>query len=67
MMDRQLENFSDLGGLPVLTRSFDEGKPLHESSMKSIRTESVAASQFDIPADYKARDLPSIGQNMGTP
>jgi hypothetical protein len=61
MMDRQLENFSDLGGLPVLTRTFDEGKPLHESSMKSIRTESIPASQFDIPADYKKRDMPTIG------
>lgn len=61
MMDRQLENFSDLGGLPVLTRTFDAGKPLHESSMKSIRAESIPAGQFEIPADYKKRDMPTIG------
>jgi hypothetical protein len=61
MMDRQLESFNDLGGLPVLTRTFDEGKPLHESTMKSIRSESIPASQFEIPADYKKREMPSIG------
>lgn len=61
MMDRQLESFNDLGGLPVLTRTFDEGKPLHESTMKSIRAESIPASQFEIPADYKKREMPSIG------
>jgi len=61
MVDRQMENFSELGGLPVLTRTFDEGKPLHESTMKGIRTEAVPASQFEVPADYKQRDLPSVG------
>jgi hypothetical protein len=62
MMDQQLENFTELGGLPVLTRSFDEGKPLHETTMKSIRTEAIAATQFDIPADYKQQELPNVGQ-----
>jgi hypothetical protein len=61
MMDRQMENFSELGGLPVLTRTFDEGKPLHESTMKSIRSEPIAAAQFDIPADYQKQDLPNVG------
>ena len=61
MMDRQMENFTALGGLPVLTRTFDEGKPLHESSMKSIRSENVATAQFEIPAGYKPRELPNLG------
>jgi hypothetical protein len=61
MMDRQMENFSELGGLPVLTRSFDQGKPLHESTMKAIRSEAIPASQFEIPAGYKQQDLPNVG------
>jgi hypothetical protein len=61
MMDRQMENFTALGGLPVLTRTFDEGKPLNESTMQSIRNETIPASQFEIPAGFKARDLPSVG------
>jgi hypothetical protein len=65
MMDRQLENFSELGGLPVLTRTFDAGKPLHETTMKSIRTEAIPATQFDIPADYKQQELPNVGQASG--
>ena len=67
MLDRQMQNFSDLGGLPVLTRSFDEGKPLHESTMKSIRTESIPSGQFESPADYKKRDLPSVGAGAAQP
>lgn len=61
MMDRQLESFNDLGGLPVLTRTFDAGKPLHESTMKAIRSEAIPASQFEIPSDYKKREMPSLG------
>ena len=67
MLDRQMQNFSDLGGLPVLTRTFDEGKPLHESAMKAIRTESIPSGQFEIPADYKKRDLPSVGAGPAQP
>lgn len=68
MMDRQMENFTALGGLPVLTRTFDQGKPLNESTMQSIRNEAIPASQFEIPAGYKARDLPNIGSGaMPTP
>jgi len=61
MMDKQLENFTALGGLPVLTRTFDEGKPLHEGTMKSIRNASIPAAQFEIPAGYKPRELPNLG------
>ena len=67
MMDKQMQNFSDLGGLPVLTRTFDAGKPLHESTMKSIRSEAIPASKFDIPADYKQQDLPNIGATAAQP
>jgi hypothetical protein len=67
MVDRQMENFSGLGGLPVLTRTFDEGKPLHEATMKAIRTEAVPATQFELPADYKPRELPSIGAAPAQP
>ena len=67
MVDRQMENFSGLGGLPVLTRTFDEGKPLHETTMKSISTESVPAALFELPADYKPRELPSMGAAPAQP
>lgn len=67
MLDRQMDNFSDLGGLPVLTRTFDEGKPLHESTMKSIKSEAIPASQFEIPADFKKRDLPNMGAAPAQP
>jgi hypothetical protein len=61
MVDRQMENFSELGGLPVLTRTFDEGKPLHESTMKSIRSEAIPGGQFEIPAGYAPQELPKMG------
>jgi hypothetical protein len=61
MMDRQMENFSNLGGLPVATRTFDEGKPLHESTMKALRSETIPAGHFEIPAGYQQRELPNIG------
>lgn len=60
MMNRELENFQKLGGVPLITRVFDEGKPIHEAEMKSLRNESLAASLFEIPTDYKKQDLPNV-------
>lgn len=60
MTHSELENFQKLGGLPLLTRVFDEGKPVDEATLKSLRTESLAATLFEIPAGYKKRDLPTV-------
>jgi hypothetical protein len=62
MVNREMENFDKLGGVPVMSRTFDQGNPLHEATMKSIRTEALADTLFEIPADYKKQDLPSMTQ-----
>lgn len=60
MTNSELENFQKLGGLPLLTRTFDEGKPIHEATLQSLRTEPLAATLFEIPAGYKQQDLPTL-------
>ncbi len=61
MVNREMQNFERLGGVPVISRTFDQGEPLHEAMMKSIRTETLADTLFDIPSGYKKQDLPSLG------
>jgi uncharacterized protein YlaN (UPF0358 family) len=60
MVNREMENFDKLGGVPVKSRTFDQGNPVHEATLKSIRTEALAATLFEIPASYKKQDLPSM-------
>jgi hypothetical protein len=60
MANRQMENFDKLGGMPVLTRTFDAGKPVHEALVKAIRNEALAESLFEIPAGYKKQEMPSM-------
>jgi hypothetical protein len=62
MVNREMENFERLGGVPVISRTFDQGQPIHEAMMKSIRTETLPATLFELPAGYKKQDLPSLGQ-----
>ena len=62
MANRQMENFGRLGGIPVLTRTFDSGQPVNEATVKAIRTESLAESLFEIPAGYKKQEMPSMGR-----
>lgn len=61
MASRQMENFDKLGGIPVHTRTFDEGQAVHEATVKGIRTEALAGALFEIPAGYTKQNLPSIG------
>lgn len=63
MMNREIENFQKLGGVPLMTRVFDEGKPIHEATLKSLHTQALAASLFEIPAGYKKQDLPNMPQS----
>lgn len=57
MANRQVENYSKLGGVPVLGRTFDNGKPARESTLQSITTQAAPAGAFDIPAGYTRREM----------
>lgn len=61
MANRQMENFEKLGGVPVLTRTFDAGTPVHEAVVTAIRSEKLADSLFEIPTGYKQQQMPTIG------
>lgn len=61
MSSRQMENFEKLGGIPVVTRTFDNGSAVHEAIVTKISNEKVANSLFDIPAGYKQQQMPSVG------
>ncbi len=55
---RQIDNYAQLGGIPLRSRRFDAGKPVFESTLQSIAAESLAATLFEIPAGYTKKDLP---------
>jgi hypothetical protein len=55
---RQIDNYAQLGGIPVRARRFDAGKAVFENTLQSIATESLAAALFEIPAGYTKKDLP---------
>jgi hypothetical protein len=57
MADKQVQNFAALGGIPVLSRHFEAGSPQSETTLKSIRSEALAASIFDVPAGYTKKDM----------
>lgn len=57
MMERQIANYEKLGGVPVLTRHYLDGKPSHETTFKSVRTEAIPAASFEVPAGYAKKDL----------
>lgn len=57
MADNQTANFDKIGGVPVLTRHFNAGKAVSETTMKTIRSEAIAASAFEVPAGYTKKDM----------
>lgn len=57
MASRQIENYSKLGGVPVFSRSFKDGKPVRESTLQSIVTQSVPASTFEVPAGFTRKEI----------
>lgn len=57
MAQKQMQNFEALGGIPVVSRHFVDGKPQNETSLTSISAETVAASLFEIPAGYTKKDM----------
>ena len=56
-LDRQLQNYDKLGGVPIAAKHFDDGKAVSETTLKSIRKESVAENLFEVPAGYARRDM----------
>lgn len=57
MAEKQIQNFAELGGIPVFSRHFAAGSPQSETTLKSIRSEAFAASTFEIPAGYTRKDM----------
>lgn len=57
MAEKQIQNFAELGGIPVFSRHFSAGSPQSETTLKSIRSETLAASTFEIPAGYAQKDM----------
>jgi hypothetical protein len=58
-LDRQLQNYDKLGGVPVGAKHFDNGKTVSETTLKSIRKDTVAENLFEVPAGYARRDMMS--------
>jgi hypothetical protein len=57
MAQKQIQNFEALGGIPVVSRHFVDGKPQNETSLGNISSETLAASLFEIPAGYTRKDM----------
>lgn len=56
-LGQQVEPYAKLDGFPVFSRIYQDGKPTMETTLKSMRAETIAAAQFDIPADYKRKEM----------
>jgi hypothetical protein len=56
-VDRQIQDYARLGGIPVLTRHFADSKPVAETTIKSVRTEAIPAATFEVPAGYAHKEL----------
>ena len=57
MADKQVENYAKLGGIPVMSRLFNAGKPVRESVLESATTSALPASLFQVPSDYTKREM----------
>lgn len=56
-IDQQTANYAKMGGIPVLSRHFADGKAVQETTLKAIRSESVPAAIFTVPAGYTRKEL----------
>lgn len=59
MMDEQTALYAKVGGIPVLSRHYNGGKPVSESTLRSNRSEALPAATFTVPAGYARRDFMS--------
>jgi hypothetical protein len=58
MTDRQVDNFAELGGVPVRARRFADGKAVFESTLQSLAATALPATLFEVPAGYTRKELP---------
>ena len=56
-IDQQTANYAKIGGIPVLSRHFTDGKPVNETTLKSIQSQSLPAATFSVPAGYTRREM----------
>ncbi len=57
MIDEQTALYAKVGGIPVLSRHYADGKPVSETTLKSSRSESLPATTFSVPDGYARREL----------
>lgn len=57
MMDEQTALYTKVGGIPVLSRHYSNGKPVSESTLRSSRSETLPATTFAVPAGYAQREF----------
>jgi hypothetical protein len=57
MTQKQIQNFEAIGGIPVISRHFVDGKAQNETTLAKISSESLAASLFEVPARYTKKDM----------
>jgi hypothetical protein len=56
--DPTFELLKEMGGMPVVTREFDDDGSLQsEARLKSASRESLDPADFEPPADYKRKDM----------
>lgn len=61
--DKSSSAWSDLekvGGLPILSRDFDNGKATSETRLSAARAEAVPGSAFEVPAGYKQQEITGL-------
>lgn len=56
-IDRQVENYSRIGGVPVLSRHYSDGKAANETTIRSIRAQALPANTFEVPEGYSRKEL----------
>ncbi|HEY6643846.1 hypothetical protein [Povalibacter sp.] len=57
MIDDQTALYARVGGIPVLSRHYTDGKPVTETTLKSNRSETIPASTFNVPEGYTRKDF----------
>jgi len=60
MTERQIDNFAELGGIPVQSRHFTDGKAVFESTLQSLSGTALPATLFEVPEGYKRKELPMV-------
>ena len=55
--DSYLAEVQRIGGVPILTREFQGGKATEETRLVTVRSESVAAERFQVPAGFSEQKL----------